>query len=339
MRELTGADYALLAQPDDLELPRADVTTLVVNVCSGMAGDSLIGREIPVERSTCGAAFRDSSPRRTMRLEYDLAAGTGEQLGPAIVLPLRASSDAVSGILVALRGPDGSPFRADQVAFASAFADQAALALQLADDQRRLHTLELFGDRDRIARELHDHVIQRLFAHGLALQSTHQRTRSPETQQRLADMIEDVQNVIGEIRTAIFDLHGGLEGTDRLRKRLNEIIAELTASTGAHLRTTVRMSGPLGVVSDALGEHAEAVLREALSNVVHHASAGTVTITISADDNLAIEVIDNGAGLPAGVARSGLHNLRERAEQAEGTFSVEAPPSGGTRLFWSAPVG
>ncbi|GHE81509.1 histidine kinase [Amycolatopsis deserti] len=329
---LAGADFAFIAQPDDPDLPPADVTHLTVTVSAGLDSDSLIGREIPIHGSSCGAAYTDAQPRRVENLVYDLS----HEFGPALVLPLRASRDYVSGVLVTLRKAGQDPFDSTQLPLAAAFADQAALALQLAEDQRSLNELKVVSDRDRIARDLHDHVIQRLFAHGLALQSTHMRSRNPEIQRRLADMIDDVQNIVAEIRTAIFDLHGGLHGTTQLRKRLNEIIAEVTGDTG--LRTTVRMSGPIGVVGSELAEHAEAALREALSNAVRHARATTLTITVSVDDDLVIDVVDNGTGIPGKVARSGLHNLAERATQAGGRCLVTALDGGGTRLTWSAPV-
>ena len=329
---LAGADYAFIAQPEDPDMPAADVGHLTVRVCAGLEPDPLIGLEIPVTGSSCGAAFTDAQPRLVDNLDYDLAA----EFGAALVLPLRVSGDHVSGVLVTLRRAGQDPFDTTQLTLAAAFADQAALALQLAEDQRSLNELKVVSDRDRIARDLHDHVIQRLFAHGLALQSTHMRTRNPDIQRRLADMIDDVQNIVAEIRTAIFDLHGGLQGTTRLRNRLNEIIAEITGDTG--LRTTVRMSGPIGVVGAPLSEHAEAVLREALSNAARHARATTLTVTVSVDDDLVIDVVDNGRGIPPTVARSGLHNLSRRAAQAGGTCTVSALEGGGTRLTWSAPV-
>ena len=330
---LAGADYAFITQPEDPDLPPEDVSHLTVTVSAGLDAHPLVGREIPIEGSSCGAAYTDAQPRLVDNLAYDLS----DEFGPALVLPLRASRDYVSGVLVTLRKAGQDPFDGTQLPLAAAFADQAALALQLAEDQRSISELKVVSDRDRIARDLHDHVIQRLFAHGLALQSTHMRSRNPEIQRRLADMIDDVQNIVAEIRTAIFDLHGGLHGTTQLRKRLNEIIAEVTGDTG--LRTTVRMSGPIGVVGTELGEHAEAALREALSNAVRHAHATTLTVTVSVDDDLVIDVVDNGIGIPDKVARSGLHNLGERATQAGGAFSAVPAESGGTRLTWSAPVG
>ncbi|WP_169739699.1 GAF domain-containing protein [Amycolatopsis taiwanensis] len=332
---LTGADYAFLAQPADPEVPADELTSLVVTVCAGLHSDCLTGRHIPVWGSSCGAAFGGAVPRRVDSLTYDLSSGE-EQFGPGLVLPLRASADTVSGVLVTLRKAGRDPFEADQLPLVAGFADQAALALQLAEDQRNLNELRVLGDRDRIARDLHDHVIQRLFAHGLALQSTHQRARAPEVRQRLIDLVDDVQSIIGEIRTAIFDLHGDVHGTSQLRRRLQDVVADLTDDAG--LRTTVRMSGPVGVVSPELGEHAEAVMREALSNVVRHARASAVTVAVSAGDDLVIEVTDDGVGIPESIAHSGLHNLQVRAHQVSGSFRVERLSPSGTRLVWSAPL-
>ncbi|TVT51514.1 GAF domain-containing protein [Amycolatopsis rhizosphaerae] len=341
---LTGADCAFLAQPEDPDLTAAEVRALTVTASAGLdprldAGE-LTGRSIAVEGTVCGEAFRDATPRRLAMAGDDLGTGLGEPFGPALVLPLRASVDSVSGVLVAVRKAGAERFDAGQLPLAASFADHAALALRLAQDQRRLHELDVLADRDRIARDLHDHVIQRLFALGLSLQSTAMRSRSPETQRRIGNTVEDVQQIISDIRSAIFDLHGGLEGTTKLRKRLHDIIAELTTDTDVH--TTVRMSGALGVVSPALAEHAEAVVREAVSNVVRHAHASAVTITISVEDDFAIDITDNGVGIPDTVATSGLHNLRERAEQAGGVFTVQRLENGGhgggTRLFWCAPV-
>jgi signal transduction histidine kinase len=138
--------------------------------------------------------------------------------------------------------------------------------------------------RDRIARDLHDHVIQRLFAVGLALQGTIPRARSPEVQQRLTGCVDDLQEVIQEIRTAIFDLHGSSSGVTRLRQRLDDAVAQF-AST--ELRTSVQYTGPLSVVDAGLAEHAEAVVREAVSNAVRHADAHSLSVNVAVGDECA----------------------------------------------------
>ena len=254
--------------------------------------------------------------------------------GPALVLPLRAT-DAVAGVLVAVRAVGAQPFNNEQLDMMAAFADQAALAWQLASTQRQMRELSILTDRDRIARDLHDHVIQRLFAVGLALQGTIPRARAPEVQQRLANCVDDLQEVIQEIRTTIFDLHGSSSGVTRLRQRLDDALAQFATSD---LRTTVQYTGPLSVVDAALADDAEAVVREAVSNAVRHAGATTLTVNVAVGDDLCIDVVDDGRGIPADVTGSGLTNLRRRAEDAGGRFSIERLPTGGTQLKWCAPL-
>jgi signal transduction histidine kinase len=198
-----------------------------------------------------------------------------------------------------------------------------------------MRDLSVFTDRDRIARDLHDHVIQRLFAVGLALQGTIPRARAPEVQQRLTECVDDLQQVIQEIRTAIFDLHGSSSGVTRLRQRLDEAVAQFASS---ELRTNVQYLGPLSVVDAMLADHAEAVVREAVSNAVRHAEATVLAISVAVEDEVCIEVIDNGRGIEGEITGSGLANLRKRAEDAGGAFTIEAVPSGGTKLRWCAPL-
>ena len=333
---LTGADSAFLAVPDDPDIPSDEVTDLVVTASAGTVPDRIIGRTIPLEGSTSGDAFRERTPLRVTALAFDPVFETGTRFGPALVLPLRATH-SVAGVLVTLRHIDAPPFTDDQLALMSGFADQAAVALQLANSQRRMRELDVLSDRDRIARDLHDHVIQRLFAVGLSLQSTLQRAKAPSVKQRLIQSVDDLHDIVRDIRTAIFDLHGGSGGMTQFRRRLHDIVAETTADSG--LRTTVHMSGPLSVIDAGLAEHAEAVLREALSNAVRHASADTVTVSISVYDDLAIEVADNGTGIPENVPRSGLGNLATRAREVNGRCTVvDTNPGGGTTLHWSAPL-
>jgi signal transduction histidine kinase len=195
--------------------------------------------------------------------------------------------------------------------------------------------MSILTDRDRIARDLHDHVIQRLFAVGLALQGTIPRARVPEVQQRITDCVDDLQEVIQEIRTAIFDLHGSSSGVTRLRQRLDEAIAQFATS---EVRTTVQYVGPLSVIDTTLADHAEAVVREAVSNAVRHANAHSLAVTVSVADDLCIEVVDDGRGIPDDVTGSGLTNLHQRAADVSGTFTVEALPERGTKLRWCAPL-
>ena len=333
--ELTDADYTVIALPEDPEAVPDETSELIVVVCAGLATDTMMGRRIPIAGSTSGAVFTDHVPRSVDTLAFDLADGLGVAFGPALALPM-GGGESSSGVLLALRSLGSSAFDEHQLQIVSSFADQAALALRQAESQAARRELEVLADRDRIARDLHDHVIQRLFAIGLAMHSTQRRAKAPAVAARLLDHVDQLHQVIQDIRVAIFDLQAGGAGDPTLRSVLNEAITELTSD--APLRTTVRMSGPLDVVPPDLAEHADAVVREAVSNAVRHAQATELTITVSVDDDVTIDVTDNGIGIPETVACSGLHNLRQRASQAGGTCEVSQPSGGGTRLLWSAPL-
>lgn len=288
-RQLSGAESTLVAVCPDLEELGGRVDELMVVATAGDRVDS-IPRGIPTVDTVVGDVFSTQTPGRfdTLELSARLPAS-----GPALVLPLRATG-TVAGVLVALRPHGAAPFSADELDMMAAFVDQAALAWQLATTQRQLRELDVLTDRDRIARDLHDHVIQQLFAVGLSLQGTIPRARSAEVQQRLSECVDDLQQVIQEIRTAIFDLHGPSSGTTRLRQRIDEAVAQFSSSD---LRTSVQLSGPLSVVDAILADHAEAVVREAVSNAVRHSHAKSLSISVSAADDFCIEVADDGRGI------------------------------------------
>ncbi|RZQ66134.1 GAF domain-containing protein [Amycolatopsis suaedae] len=342
--ELTGSDVTLLALPHggtldayDEEWDTDEADELTVTVCSGERSADLKGVRVATGSSLLGEVYRRGTPRGVSDLALPHANGE-YRFGPTLVVPLQAR-DRTSGVLLVAREPGGGSFDSEQLRMVASFANQAALALQLATQQRTARELDVLADRDRIARDLHDHVIQRLFAVGLALQSTHRRAKSPEVQRRLGDSIDQLHEIVGEIRTAIFDLHGGgaPEGGPRLRARLHDAVAELTDE--AAVEPTVSMSGRVDAVPTQLGDHAEAVVREAVSNAVRHSGGGNVWVSVTAADGvLRIAVTDDGSGIAAQVVESGLGNLRQRARQAGGDFSVGARDGGGARLEWSAPL-
>jgi signal transduction histidine kinase len=334
-RELTEADYTLLALPEDPDISPEETTELVVAVCSGLDDETLPGRRIPVPDSTSGAVFTDRIPRRVENLSFDLSIGLGVRFGPALALPM-GSGDVPAGVLIAVRTPDAPAFEEHQMQVVSSFADQAALALQYAASQSAARELELLADRDRIARDLHDHVIQRLFAIGLGMQSTQRRAKSPTVASRLSDHIDQLQQVIQDIRAAIFDLHAEPATMPSLRASLNDIITELTSE--APMRTTVRIAGTLDVVPAELVAHVEAVAREAVSNAVRHSRASELSVSVSAGDELTIDVSDNGVGIPGDITPSGLANMRQRAESNSGACSITSLPQGGTQVVWSVPL-
>ncbi|MFD0327519.1 sensor histidine kinase [Streptacidiphilus monticola] len=221
------------------------------------------------------------------------------------------------------------------------FAGQAALALQLAEHRRESEQLLVMDDRDRIARDLHDLAIQRLFASGLSLQAVLGRIADrPETAQRVERVVDDLDETIKTIRATIYSLHqrDRAPGATTLRARL---LAETDqAAEGLGCTPALRMTGLLDtLVPDDLADDLLAVLREALSNAARHAHATAVDVTVDVSaDTVRLSVTDNGRGIdPGSTRRSGLDNLRARAEQRGGTFATHPHDPSGTRLEWTAP--
>ncbi len=342
-RQLTGADYTFVALPDDLEEPPppdddpslAIPPSLRVTVAVGTEAEGAIGRRIPISGSTAGAVFADRQARSVPELAYDLSEGLGIDFGPALALPLGLGDDRLAGVLLTVRRPGALTFDDLELQMVSLFAGQAMLALERTTNQASLRELEALAERDRIAQDLHDHVIQRLFAVGLAMETTHQLSNAPSVTRRLGDHVDQVYQVIDEIRSAIFDLQTQ-PAHSQLRTTLHQVITDLTADSS--LQTTVRMAGPLNALPDELVKHVRAVVREAVSNVVRHADAGDLAVTISVGDRVVIDVTDDGVGIADTVATSGLHNLQIRAKAVGGTCTVGRMETGGTKLLWAAPL-
>ncbi|MEC3957903.1 GAF domain-containing protein [Nocardia sp. CDC153] len=335
VRALTDAERAFLAITDDPESPPEETIELRIARWSGPeSGPSSL--TVRTKGTAIGRVFAEGVP---LRFDDPADIDLGKPLdspGPTLLLPLHAQGSTF-GVLVMVRPLAALSFSDEILELAAAFTDQAALAIQLAEAQQRMRELDVLTDRDRIARDLHDHVIQRLFAAGLSLQGTIARARTPEIRQRLADVVNDLQDVVQEIRTSIFDLHGGNGQSTRLRQRLEQAIAQQTADT--EIRTSLRISGPLSVVAPILADHAEAVVREAVSNAVRHSGAQTLTVAIDVADDLTIVVTDDGRGIPDDITPSGLTNLTRRAEEVGGEFAILGNPDDtGTRLRWSAPL-
>ncbi|WP_433560334.1 sensor histidine kinase [Nocardia sp. CA-151230] len=335
VRTLTQAERAFLAIEDDPDIPVEETRELRIARWAGPgAGPSSL--VVRTTGTAIGRAIAEGTP-----LSFDDASDIdlGKPIadpGPTLILPLHAQG-ATFGALVIVRPICAPPFSAETLELATAFTEQAALAIQLAEAQQRVRELDILSDRDRIARDLHDHVIQRLFAAGLSLQGTIARTRAPEIRQRLSDVVNDLQDVVQEIRTSIFDLHGANSQSPGLRQRLEQVIAQHTADID--LRTSLRASGPLSVVAPVLADHAEAVVREAVSNAVRHANAHSLSVTLDVADDLTITVSDDGTGIPDNITPSGLSNLSRRAQDLGGTFTIlPNPDDTGTRLRWSAPL-
>jgi signal transduction histidine kinase len=336
VRALTNAEQAIVLLPADADLPDDEIDTLVVSAAVGAHAADVMGQRVPVDGSTSGNVFRSGEPLITESLRYPIQAFTDVGQRPAILMPLRAR-DQVAGVIAIARGADQPPFDDTDLGLASDFATHAAIALVLASAREDARQLTILAERERIAHDLHDHVIQRLFAAGMDLQGTLARARSPEVVDRLNRTLDDLQTIIEEIRTTIFQLKSPLGKNGDFRQRIQRVLADLTENRD--IVTTTRMHGPMTAVGGELAEHAQAVTAEAVSNVLRHSGASRLTVEVSVADMFVLDISDNGCGIPVdNLRKSGLANMKHRAEQLGGACEITNPPEGGTRVHWVAPL-
>ncbi|MFF0562010.1 GAF domain-containing protein [Streptomyces sp. NPDC004266] len=261
--------------------------------------------------------------------------------GPAVAVTV-GTKERLSGVLILARRRARSPFVGAEIAALPGFAGQAALALELADRRRDAEQVSLLEDRDRIARDLHDLAIQRLFATGMTLQSARRFVEHPEAVERLTRAVDDLDATIKIIRSTIFGLreHDTSGSAPKLRNRVVQAVESAASTLG--FAPALRMEGLLDTdVPPEAAEEALAVLGEALTNVARHARARRVEVAVVAEEGvLAVTVSDDGVGVPRGGRRSGLRNLSERAERLGGSLSVRAraEPGSGTVLEWRIPL-
>lgn len=314
-KEMTDADLV------ELMLPAEDGARLVVEIAEGTHADKTLGSSCTVDCTPAG---------EVLTLGKSLTEGDMRLLVPLGGLP------AVRGVLVLTKRSGRLPFSSGDVRMVEAFAGQAAIALELAETRRDAERLGLLEDRDRIAKDLHDVVIQRLFAVAMTLMGALRLVERPEASSRVQHAIDELDETIRQIRSSIFALQG--PSADGLRGQIVELVEGARAHLG--FLPGFRLEGQLDAgVPDPVAEQLLAVLREALSNLVRHAKASAADILVeAAGGRLTLVVTDNGVGIKPDGRRSGLANLEERATRLGGTFTVESPPEGGTRLSWSVPL-
>ncbi|MGW5561901.1 sensor histidine kinase [Streptomyces tendae] len=271
--------------------------------------------------------------------------GPVRSYGPVMLLPL-CRDGKVLGCLVMPRARGEGPFTRTERALGDRFASQAALALTLAEAQRDRERLAVYEDRDRIARDLHDLVIQRLFATGMMLESAQRRSAVPEVRDGVGGAVDELDVTIQEIRSAIFALQQPAEAPTGLRTR---VLREITmAAVPLGFTPSHRFVGPVDTaVGDLTGKNLIAALRETLSNAFRHAHADRIEVVVDATATLPdgrpgvrLTVADDGVGVPEGGRRSGLHNLERRAETVGGASRLGpgiGADGGGTTVLWEAP--
>ncbi|GAA0256893.1 sensor histidine kinase [Cryptosporangium japonicum] len=259
--------------------------------------------------------------------------------GPAVLVPLVAGGHQLGSIVV-LRAPGGNPFDDADVRMVQAFAGQAALAVEFGRATADRQRLAVFEDRDRIARDLHDLIIQRLFAVGLGLQGVTAMVGRPDVAEKLTAFVDDLDETIRDVRKTIFSLQEPAERPSGLRGEVLRIVTGAAGTLGFEPR--LRLDGPIdAAVPDAVRPDLLAVLGEALTNVARHAGAGSAEVTVAVDPaarRVMLEVTDDGVGpgdaVPAG---HGTVNMAARARRLGGVCTLEPAPGGGARLQWTVP--
>jgi signal transduction histidine kinase len=332
---MTGADLVVLALPD------AEHRQLTIKNAAGDGAQRALGMELPTKGSLSGQVLATGQPvtvenfRRDQRVAK--VARENLDLGPAVVFPLGAPGNA-RGVLTVGRHPGSMPLTRAAVELVTTFAAQAGIALELAEHRKDAERLAVFEDRDRIARDLHDLVIQRLYASGMKLQGVMPQIVRPQVEERVSSVVDDLDATIKDIRTAIFGLQAR-EDKERhgLRGKVMEVLEQMTGPL--ELTSSVQLDGRLdSAVPGGIGEDMLHALREALSNAARHGKAGRVEVTIEAGSDLVLLVRDDGIGIKDTSHRSGLANLARRAEHYGGTLTVGPAESGGTVLAWRVPL-
>jgi len=336
--ELSGADLVTLALPDE------DGRRLTLEYAEGDGADDARGLVVPAGQSLSGQALASGEPVTVENFAVDPRTADVTRLpmghiGPATLFPLGTPGN-VRGVLTVGRKQGAAPLPQGAVGVVAAFAAQAAVALELAARRADAEQFSVFEDRDRIARDLHDLVIQRLYATGMSLEGTMPMISRREVSDRVRNAVDAMDDTIRDIRATIFALQSRSRASvPRLRADVVALADEMAEMLG--FAPALRLgSGLDSRASGELSEQVLAVLREALSNAARHSAATRVDVTVDTDPAgmLTVLVRDNGRGIQETTRRSGLANMADRAEKLGGQLRVSPADGGGTELEWRVPV-
>jgi signal transduction histidine kinase len=319
-------------------VPVPDSADMVVEVARGTDAETVRGRVLAREGTIAGRVLEEGVVVSREAPLADDPESTKLDVGPTVALPLNAFGRTL-GVLTISRPANGVRFTDTDLSMAADFAAQASVAIELASARADRAQLDLVEDRSRIARDLHDHVIQRLFASGLSLQSTALLAPEP-LRAAIGEQVGMIDTAIADIRTAVFTLTSQPTTTStRLRHRVLDAVGELSEDEENTPRLT--FAGPVDLlVTDGIADDVMAVVREGLSNAVRHSGASQIEIDVSTDgSSVTVTVTDDGRGMdPKKDRSSGTANLAERARRRAGTFALTTPTGGGTALNWSVPL-
>ncbi|CAN5255470.1 two-component system sensor histidine kinase [soil metagenome] len=316
-------------------LPKGSGQEFLVERARGIGSDSLEGTTI------AGSSFGSTLDVQAPQLLTDAGAGApllvdGRRIGPMMVVPLTGAAGG-SGVLVVARATGADNFTVPDLEMAADFAGQASVAMELAEARADRQRMVLLEDRGRIARDLHDHVIQQLFATGLQLHTIAGRAAAKPIADDVLKSVANIDSSIAQIRTAIFALTvQDDEENNSTRHRVIDLVNEM--APGFRSPPAVSFSGPVDlVVAEDLADDVIAVLREGLANVIKHADARTTTVSVTAAaDTVTLSITDDGVGIGETTRRSGIRNLEERAIRRGGSMRVRSGDEG-TALRWMVP--
>jgi signal transduction histidine kinase len=295
----------------------------------------------PIGRGVLGLLITDPRPLRLERLgEHPESYGFPPNHPPMtsfLGVPIRVRDD-VYGNLYLTDKVGAATFSDEDVALAEALAQAAGIAIQSARLHDQVRVISVLDDRDRIARDLHDRVIQRIFAVGMALQGVARMPDPTQARSRIDKAVDELDATIAEIRSTIFELgESSLPGG--LRQSIVRLCDEMAPTLGA--RPELSFHGPIdNTVPKQTADHILAVLREALTNAGKYANATHYRVVLRVENDIVLEVADDGTGFDpaATTAGLGLANLRNRAEKLNGSFDVISNPAEGTRVIWAVPM-
>ena len=335
--ELVSARYGALGVLD------AEGTSLVEFITVGFTEEQRIRiGELPKGHGILGLLIVDPQPLRLPDLnEHPDSFGFPPGHPPMtsfLGVPIYVHGQ-VYGNLYLTDKAQGEAFTDVDAELAVGLATAAGVAIDNARLHDRVRELDVLSDRERIARDLHDTVIQRLFATGLSLQGAARLAERPEVRVRIQQAVDDIDETVRQVRSAIFELHTQDSAEHGLRRQLLDVGTEMAQALGYD--PMIRFDGPIdSLVGDNTAEQVLAVAREALANTARHAGASRVELTVTAARGLlTLVVLDDGAGPGAATGGRGVGNMRQRAEALGGKFTIGSRAVGGTELRWSVPLG
>ena len=317
-------------------VPAASGPGYVVAGAAGEQAKDFVGRSLTLDSAELQEVLSGGEP-----VTVDKAAGvleTDDDVGSGPLLAVALSTQgAHHGLLLLARHREARDYARTDIEMGAVYGSHVALALELARVHRLREELLVFSDRDRIARDLHDLVIQRLFAAGLSVQSLARFTKDELATERIRTITGELDEAIRSLRDTIYSLRSGGGETELLSGRIRRV----TRSSAKSMPFTPRLTltGPVDAVGPDKADNVVAVVSEGLSNAVRHSGADAISVSVAViKGRVTVVITDNGSGFAATTQRNGLANLEDRARMLDGKCTIVSAPDEGTSVEWSVPL-